>query len=260
MIKSNVALILIIGMSFSVKAQDYNLYAKKYFVSGSDTLPYRLLLPRDYDAGKKYPLVFFMHGAGERGNDNEQQLIHGGKLFLQDEARKHFPAIVVFPQCAANSYWSNVGRSRDTSDKTQFLYNAAAPITKSMDLAQGLLYELLRTYPIKKKQVYIGGLSMGGMGTFEMVGRNPSIFAAAIAICGGGDVSTAGKMSGTKWWIFHGAKDEVVPPVFSDQMNSALLNAGAKVKYTIYPEASHNSWDLAFKEPYLLTWLFSQHR
>ena len=260
MMKNSIIILFMLVISISVSAQDFNRYEKKYFVSGPDTLPYRLLLPEGYDAGKQYPLVFFMHGAGERGSDNEKQLLHGGRLFLQEDTRKKFPAIVVFPQCAANSFWSNVTFNRDTAGKVMFQFPAEAPMTTSMKLAQGLLYELLRSYPVKKKQVYIGGLSMGGMGTFEMVSRNPSIFAAAVPICGGGNTTNVSKMSNVKWWIFHGAKDNIVPVTLSEQMNEALLAAGAKVKFTVYPEADHNSWDPAFEEPNLLSWLFSQHR
>lgn len=259
MIKFYLGFLLLMCMSVT-HAQDYSHYQKKHFIAGDDTLPYRLLLPLKYDPTKKYPLVFFMHGAGERGSDNEKQLTHGGQLFLREDVRKDYPAIVVFPQCPRNSFWSNVAFDLDTAGKTQFNFLTDNPPTKAMELAQQLLYEILKSYPIEKTDVYVGGLSMGGMGTFELVGRNPSIFAAAIAICGGGNPGTASKMNKTSWWIFHGAKDDVVPPALSEEMNQALLNAGAKVKFTLFPDADHNSWDQAFAEPGLLPWLFSQHR
>ncbi|MEO6723353.1 MAG: dienelactone hydrolase family protein [Ferruginibacter sp.] len=259
MIRFSIGLLFFLCMSSTLKSQDLSLYQKKYFVSGNDTLPYRLLLPANYDASKTYPLVFFMHGAGERGSDNEKQLVHGGKLFLDDGNRKNYPAIVVFPQCPLNGFWGNIAfKMKDGKRNIDFLVDS--PATKAMRLAQGLLYDLLRSYPVRKKQVYVGGLSMGGMGTFELVYRNPSIFAAAIAICGGSNPAAAKKMSKTSWWIFHGAKDNVVPPALSEQMNEALLSAGAKVKFTVYPEAEHNSWDSAFAEPGLLQWLFAQHK
>ncbi len=127
-------------------------------------------------------------------------------------------------------------------------------------MALGLLDYLLSSYPVKKKQVYVGGLSMGGMGTFEIVRRNPSLFAAAIPICGGGNTNVKRKMKKVDWWIFHGAKDASVPFQLSVQMYDALIEKGAKTKLTIYPEATHNSWDSAFAEPGLLPWLFAQHR
>lgn len=238
-------------------AQDLNLYEKYWFVKSGDTLPYRVLLPENYDASKKYPLIYFLHGAGERGNDNEKQLIHGSKLFLKDEVRKNFAAIVVFPQCPENSFWSNVEFGRDSAGKRVFNFKEDGAPTKSMVLAQELLKDLMRKYPINKKQVYVGGLSMGGMGTFEIVRRNPKVFAAAIPICGGGAAGTADKLKKVNWWVFHGAKDDVVPQSCSDVMVDALKKVNAPVKYTVYPEANHNSWDAAFAEPELLKWLFS---
>ena len=258
--KLSTCILWIFLVTFNASAQDFGAYEKKYFVVETDTLPYRLLLPENYDAKKSYPLIFFMHGAGERGNDNERQLMHGGKLFLQSDTRKNYPAIVVFPQCAATSFWSNVAFNRDSAGKNQFNFIADRPMTQAMQLAQGLLYQLIHTYPVKKEQVYVAGLSMGGMGTFELVGRNPLVFAAATPICGGGNPATAEKMTGTDWWIFHGEKDDEVPVSLSHKMNDALKKAGANVKLTIYPGTNHNSWDQAFAEPGLLKWLFTQRR
>ena len=108
--------------------------------------------------------------------------------------------------------------------------------------------------------MYIGGLSMGGMGTYEFVRRNRGVFAAAFAICGGARPETAKEMKEVSWWLFHGAKDNVVPPEFTEQMAKALKSAGAKVKYTVYPDAGHNSWDAAFAEPEFLPWLFAHNK
>jgi predicted peptidase len=240
-------------------AQDLGLYEKHWFVKSGDTLPYRVLLPENYDASKKYPLIYFLHGAGERGNDNEKQLVHGAKLFLKDDVRKNFPAIVVFPQCPGESYWSNVIRS-DSNGKLTFQFLEGGAPTKGMILAQGLLKDLMQKYPVDKKQVYAGGLSMGGMGTFEIVRRNPKIFAAAFPVCGGAAPATASKLKKVHWWVFHGAKDNVVPQSHSDVMVEALKKVNASVKYTVYPEANHNSWDSAFAEPELLSWLFSHKK
>jgi predicted peptidase len=242
-------------------AQDLTLYEKHLFVKNGDTLPYRVLLPENYDASKKYPLVYFLHGAGERGKDNEAQLTHGAKLFLKEEVRKNFPAIVVFPQCPRESYWSNVEFGRDSvTGKGIFIFKDGGNPTKAMAMAQDLLKDLMQKYPINKKQVYGAGLSMGGMGTFEIVRRNPRVFAAAIPICGGAAPGTASKLKNVNWWVFHGAKDDVVPQSCSDVIVEALKKVNAPVKYTVYPEANHNSWDPAFAEPGLLTWLFTQKK
>ena len=162
-------------------------------VQGVDTLPYRLLLPEQYDAPKTYPVVFFLHGAGERGRDNEKQLVHGGKLFLIDSIRKNHPAIVVFPQCGAADYWSNVLRLHDDKGNRTFNFLAEGEATRSMEMLQHLVQFVMEEYPINKQQVYVGGLSMGGMATFELVRRMNGIFAAAFPICGGANTLTAKK-------------------------------------------------------------------
>jgi len=261
---SKVFLIAILGFftigNAEAQTQTFDAYQKKWLVQGPDTLPYRLLLPQNFEASKKYPLILFLHGAGERGRDNEAQLMHGGNLFLSDSVRRNFPAIVVFPQCAANSYWSNVQRRTDSTGQTIFTFQEDGAPTRDMAMVENLLEELQRQYKIKGDQIYVMGLSMGGMGTFEIVRRHPDLFAAAIPICGGAHPATASQLKRAKWWVFHGGKDNVVPPHFSEDMIAALKAQGAQAKFTVYPEAGHNSWDSAFAEPDLLPWLFAQHK
>ncbi len=255
-------LLLLFVASFApvLHAQDTDLFEKKWLVQGADTLPYRVLLPKDYDSTKKYPVVFFLHGAGERGRDNQKQLVHGSKLFLKDETRDNYKAIVIFPQCPATDYWSNVLRLHDDKGKRNFEFLADGNPTGAMTLLQELVKYVLQQYPVNNKQIYAAGLSMGGMGTFELVRRMPGTFAAAIPICGGANTATAKQLKKTKWWVFHGGKDDVVPPHHSENMVAALKKAGATVKFTLFPNANHNSWDPAFAEPALLSWLFSQHK
>ena len=263
MLSRTIALAAVILFSFQNFAQDprqYEQYEKHWFVHKGDTMPYRVLLPENYDASKKYPLIYFLHGAGERGNDNEKQLIHGSKMFLNEDLRKKFPAIVVFPQCAQESFWSNVEMGRDSSGNRAFNFLEDGEPTKAMVLAQALLKDLMKKYPIEKTQVYVGGLSMGGMGTFEIVRRNPKLFVAAFPICGGAAPATAAKIKNVHWWVFHGAKDNVVPVSCSENMVEALKKVNAEVKFTVYPEAGHNSWDQAFAEPELMPWLFSHKK
>ncbi|MCX6316505.1 MAG: alpha/beta hydrolase-fold protein [Bacteroidetes bacterium] len=252
-------LLMILALSQLVHAQDKSLFQKKQFILGNDTLLYRILLPENYDANQKYPLIFFLHGAGERGNDNEAQLVHGAKLFLDSTVRKNFPAIVVFPQCPQNSYWSNVDVKLE-NNKRAFYFKTDGEPTVAMKLAQELLYSIIKTYPVNKRKIYAGGLSMGGMGTFEIVRRNPKLFAAAFPICGGANPESAPNLKNVKWWVFHGAKDDVVPPFLSEKMVEALKGVKANVKFTLYPDANHNSWDAAFAEPALLPWLFAQKK
>jgi predicted peptidase len=242
-------------------AQDKSLFEKHWYIKAEDTLPYRLLLPQDYDTAKKYPLILFLHGAGERGNNNEAQLVHGASLFLRDSIRKKYPAIVVFPQCPSTSYWSNVQFETDNNNnKRVFRFQEKGEATVAMKMLINLIKEVQQKFNVDKKRYYVGGLSMGGMGTFELVKRNPKMFAAAFPICGGGNTKTANKLRRTNWWIFHGSKDDVVPPFLSQSMATALKQKGADVQLTLYPEANHNSWDAAFAEKNLMPWLFSNHK
>lgn len=248
------------GIAQVSNAQEQPQYLKRWLVQGGDTLPYRILYPEHYDSSKHYPVLFFLHGAGERGADNEAQLIHGASLFLQSDVQAQFPAFVIFPQCSRNSYWSNVLRLHDTTKDRQFVFLADGPPTRYMELLMELVRYELQVLPVKKDQVYVGGLSMGGMGTYELVRRMPHVFAAAFAICGGADPATASQLKGTGWWIFHGLKDNVVDPTFSRKMAAALKAQGTEARLTLYPEANHNSWDAALAENDLLPWLFSHHK
>ncbi len=258
--KKILAFILII-ISITAEAQDLSLYQKKeYIYSEGKILPYRILYPENYDKDKKYPLVLFLHGAGERGNNNENQLVHGAKLFLGKETRKNYPAIVIFPQCPENSFWSSVKIDRNkTPISLEFNYDN--PITWPLDAVQKLVSQLLSVEAVDKKRCYITGLSMGGMGTFELLYRFPKIFAAAQPICGGGDVSRYDeRVKKTSFWVFHGEVDAVVGVNESRAMVEKLKSIKVDVTYTEYPNVNHNSWDNAFAEPAFLSWMFSHKR
>jgi len=239
--------------------QDTSAYKSFEFSDAAGVLPYRVLLPENYDATKSYPLVLVLHGAGERGNDNVTQLTHGANLFLNKELRDKFPAIVVFPQCPEESYWSNVKRERVLMSFT-FTFSPDGEPTQAMKTLQNLIPELKNTYTIDENRMYVGGLSMGGMGTLELVRRNPDMFAAAFAICGGAHPDTAPQLTKTKWWFFHGDADMVVDYQHSVNMVNALRNEGVATKFTTYEGVNHNSWENAFADPGLLPWLFSNSR
>ncbi len=258
--KKITAFLVLLIFSTAASAQPLDIYKKYWFIQSGDTLPYRILLPANYDSSKQYPLVFFLHGRGESGADNERQLINGARLFLADSNRQRYPAIVVFPQCAANSYWSNVVTIADSNRHRSFHFVPDGEPSVSMRLLVSLTDHLLRNYPVKKQQVYVMGLSMGGMGTFELVRRKPELFAAAVPICGGAHPGTASALTRTNWWIFHGDSDRVVPVRHSQIIYDALKKVGARAKLTIYPGVDHNSWDPAFEEPELLKWLFAQRK
>lgn len=257
-----VSVILIILTSLigtnRLHSQNQALFSKEHYIVGNDTLSYRMLLPKDFDKSKQYPLVLFLHGAGERGSDNAKQLTHGSELFVKN--RDSFPAVVIFPQCPQKDYWANATVDRSTRPITLNFPLDIEPTT-AMTLVMKLMEDMAFKSYVDKKQIYVGGLSMGGMGTFEILYRKPEMFAAAFAICGAGNPEATEKYAKTvPMWIFHGANDDVVNPQASVEMVAGLLRFGGKPNFSLYAKDNHNSWDSAFAESELVPWLFSNSK
>jgi predicted peptidase len=250
---------LFVFAMFPLAAQEsLRAFQKREFKDNhGNGMPYRILLPIDYDCSKKYPLLVFLHGSGERGEDNESQLKHGANLFLQEENRKNFQAIVVFPQCPNGESWSDM--QYDTVGKWDFPFNQEP--SKQMNLLQGLLNEVMLNQCVDDRKVYLGGLSMGAFGILEWIAREPHRFAAAFPICGGGNTLLTG-IYGSKipTWFFHGAADAVVPVQYSRELVEKIKREKGNVQYTEYPGVGHDSWQNAFKEPNLLSWLLKNTR
>jgi predicted peptidase len=238
-----------------------DVYEKKEFVfAEGKTLPYRILYPVNYDKTKKYPLLLFLHGAGERGRDNEKQLTWGSKLFITEENRKNFPAIVVIPQCPEESFWA-VMKTDQTKQPPVRTFDYTVEPNWPLAAANELVKKLSNEEGVDKKQIFISGLSMGGMGTFESVYRYPDLYAAALPICGGGDVNHYDKrVAKVPFWIFHGDADAVVNPQLSRDMVEKLKSLKAEVKYSEYPGVNHDSWKNAFAEPDYLNWMLSHKK
>ncbi len=252
-----ILLIFFIPIANTLFAQDMNLFIKSEFkAQGGMIMPYRILFPPNYDKKAKYPVVLFLHGAGERGNDNDKQLTHGALLFLSQNARSNYPAIVLFPQCPAEDFWSAVKILRDSTKVTMDFNYTSAP-TGALTAAIELTQMIMTKEAADPSRIYIAGLSMGGMGTFEAVYRYPHLFASAIPICGGDDKHYDKRILNTAFWIFHGDADEVVSVDLSRKMAQRLGELNARIKYTEYPGVNHNSWDNAFSEQDFLSWLFS---
>ncbi len=231
-----------------------------YINEKADTLLYQLLSPPAENADQKLPLIIFLHGAGERGSDNKKQLTHGASIFLNEENRKQFPAYVVFPQCPESDYWASVQVDRSQMPlQLDFDYNR--PLTKSLQLVVALIQKLKKERPIDANRIYVVGLSMGGMGTFEIIHHYPELFAAAMPICGGGDeLQFSKKAAKLPLWLFHGDADGVVKVDYSRAMLNRIQQYNKKVRYTEYKGVNHNSWDYAFKEPDFLSWLFDKRK
>ena len=255
-----IAVGVMVGLTYiSAYGQDFSAFDKEVFQKEGKELPYRILSPQKMEPGAKYPLLVFLHGSGERGTDNELQLKHGGELFLRDSIRSKFPAYVVFPKCRENFSWNN----------TQYAQIAGTTICQfpkeqkpnlHLELLEGLIEKLRNEFAIDKHRLYIGGLSNGGMGTFEMVRRNPNMFAAAFPICGGANPQIAEQISSPAWWIFHGLEDDVILARYSEKIGKALKETGADTNLSLYEGVKHDSWTNAFAEPNLLPWLFSHKK
>jgi predicted peptidase len=231
-----------------------SLFSFNKYIDKADTLNYRELFP-DYDTIRKYPLVIFLHGSGERGSDNESQLKWGVMNFATEQNMIKHPAIVIAPQCPLNMGWSNFSYQEKSTD-IQLLTTPSKP----MQLLIGLIHQLIKTLPVDTNRIYITGLSMGGYGTYDAIERYPNLFAAAVPVCGGGDTSKAALIAHIPIWIFHGAEDPGVNPVYALNMLEALTKAGAHPGCTLYPEVGHFSWLGAYSDQLMIEWIFRQHK
>ena len=249
------SLLLVFFMFNYLNSQDLKLYEKESFVFENDTLNYRILKPLNYNPNKRYPVHLFLHGSGERGNDNSSQLTHGGKLFLKKENRKKYNSWVIFPQCSKNDRWPSL--SYDQWNK--IINNKITKPNKSLGLVIKLMDEFIEKKQVDKQRIYVSGLSMGGMGTFEILFRRPDMFAAATPICGNG-IPQLAKLYAEKvpLWIFHGSDDNVVSPKYSLAMAKAIIEAGGSPKMTLYENTGHGSWNNAFAEKNFLKWIHSK--
>ncbi len=249
-----ICLIIFFSAAINITLAQSSRFRFDKFSSGGDTLLYRQLSP-NATLTRKYPLIIFLHGSGERGNDNEAQLKWGVINFADDEEMIMHPAFVIAPQCPANLSWASF-----TDNKNVEEMRLQPSSSKPMELLMGLIHKLMKNPAIDTNRIYITGLSMGGFGTYDAIERNPNLFAAAVPDCGGGDLLKAPLIAHVPIWIFHGAEDAAVNPAFSIKMADALIKAGAHPGITMYPETGHFSWLAAYRDKQMIEWLFRQHR
>lgn len=227
-------------------------FVDRIFVSSTgQSLPYKVAFPQNFNPAESYPVLLFLHGAGERGTDNKSQIAHGGKRLLDDEALQQ--VIVIAPQCPKEDYWVNIIRPVDNARRT---FPESAPISISLSAVKELLDSFIALGFVNTDRVYGSGLSMGAFGLLDLTVRYPDLFAAVQPICGGINVERLASFSGkTAFRFFHGLRDDIVLPKFSQEANSVLQGKGVESSIVEYPEANHNSWDPAFAEPDFIEWL-----
>lgn len=199
-------------------------------LSNGKEMDFLLYLPKGYEQQQKWPLVLFLHGAGERGDDLSLVKKHGPPKLI--EKGKEFPFIVVSPQCPKGTWW----------------------VTEDV---VALMKHIMQIHNVDKNRVYITGLSMGGRGTWQVAGAMAGEVAAIAPICGPADVSVVEKIAHLPIWVFHGAKDPTVKISHSEDMVKLLKEKGNEAKFTIYPEANHDSWTETYDNAELYEWLLS---
>ncbi len=238
----------------------YELFEHKVFTLSSknhkpnhetDSMAYRLLFPKNYDSTKKYPLILFLHGAGERG-DSSLTVKHIGAWALQEKNRKNYNCFVLVPQCEKNNKWVEVDWAADAHTQPK-------KMSKYMNLTVQLMEKLEQKLPIDATKIYLTGLSMGGYGTWDLAARFPKKFAAIVPICGGADEKTAFSLKNMPIWAFHGALDQTVKPQRSRKMIEKIKKTGNKdVHYTEYKKVRHGSWKPAYQDKNMWKWLFEK--
>jgi predicted peptidase len=233
-----------------------DLFSKRCMTLDGVETVYRLFEPPGAAASDPLPLLLFLHGAGEAGSDGLRQTTVGiGSAVRRDPDR--FPLRVLFPQASRGYGWRG--------------FNLAAAV--------GALADVIASRATDADRLYLTGISMGGYGTWLLAMQQPERFAAIAPVCGGLDVSgaiasgaitgrsaadlhdeAAARIAAVPQWVFHGARDEVVPVAESRKMVAALERAGAEVRYTEYPEVRHDAWEAAYAEPQLIPWMLARRR
>jgi predicted peptidase len=260
-------LLVINGNAQNVTSPDYTTNPKKpwetkfdafefkVFKENNHSLPYRFYSPVGVVKRKKYPLVIFFHGAGEKGFDNRSQF----QRFDPVPFWLKYPCFVLAPECPARtketsnaeSVWVDTPFGADS-------HKMKKDPTWPMQLAISLIRQVMSDKKIDRDRIYVTGLSMGGFATWEILQRNSGWFAAAIPVCGGGDPGYASMLTRVSLWVFHGGNDRTVPVRRSQEMVEAVKSAGGNVRYTEYPGVDHDAWSPTYKNPEVWDWLFKQ--
>lgn len=226
--------------------------AHEWTAKDGTVVKYRFCAPEKMEPGKTYPLVLFLHGAGERGEDNTAQLKHGVKAILDGAAKLGQPVFLIAPQCPLERWWSPINHE-------SMRLEAADGPNPLLEALLSLVEQTKLTQPVDPKRFYVTGISMGGFATWDLLGRVPGQIAAAIPICGGGDPTLAGRFKSVPIWAFHGDADATVPVRTTHEMIAALEGADGNPKSTFYPGVNHDSWTQTYNDPAVIRWMLEQH-
>lgn len=244
-----VVLLLISPINVAAKENVYEVAEKHSYTNLDTVIPYRLLLPDNYDDTKDYPLLVFFHGAGERGNDNEKQFVHCVQ-YIYDNVPED--CIILVPQCPEQQQWVDAPWSLGpySINKT--------PESNELNAVYNLSKELTKTYSVDNERIYALGISMGAFAVWDVMVRHHDFFAAGVAVCGGGDPTKAELLKDIPMYVFHGDADPDVPVSGSRDTVVAIRNAGGnKIEYKEYAGWGHGIWNMAFAEPKLFDKLLS---
>ena len=250
------SIVFAFGLTGAASAQDEFealFESRKHQAKNGHELNYRLMSPEKIEEGQSYPLVLFLHGAGERGDDNAAQLVHVVEELATPEMRKRNPCFVLAPQCPEGQKWVEIDWSKPTSTMPE-------EPSKPLGATSEVIDTLLESLPVDPDRIYVCGLSMGGYGTWDCVQRWPDRFAAGIPICGGGDPAYAERFTNVPIWVFHGDADRAVPVRRSREMVAKLKELNGNVIYTEYPGVGHDSWTQTAQNRLTWDWLFAQSR
>lgn len=255
--KYRASIAALVAAALAVRAQytpDEMLKPHVYTNAAGATLAYRMSAPQFPEPGKRYPLILFLHGSGECGDDNLKQIKVGLPALMASLLKRGESVIVVAPQCPSGSWWVKaLARTPEYAASAE----PASPLALTLELCRTLVAERAAD----PERLYITGLSLGGFGTWDAVQREPGMFAAAAPVCGGGDIRRVREIRRLPLWVFHGAEDKNVSVECSRRMVAALRQAGSRtVRYTEYEKAAHNVWDRAYADPELAAWLLKQKR
>lgn len=242
--------LLLLSVSFA-RAADTNAFLTRIYTNPvGKTLPYRLLLPKDYDPQQAFPMIVYLHGAAGRGNDNAEPLNWGPLLFLEPSLRDKHRFFVVVPQCPLSSSWLELSWGGLGGAKE------GEALSLTLELAGNALP---REFRIDPKRRYLTGVSMGGHAVWVTLARRPGFFAAAIPVCSGGSPAIVTKLAAKcPVWAFHSDDDHLVPVQQARDLVKAWREHGGIAKYTEYTGLKHSSWKKAYLEPEMFDWLFQQ--